>query len=40
MKVLEMAPPPKGAGGEILAGSTDEIAAELVKRIREKTGVL
>jgi electron transfer flavoprotein beta subunit len=40
MKVLEMAPPPKGAGGEILTGSPEEIAAELVKRIREKTGVL
>ncbi len=27
-------------GGEILQGSTEEIVAELVKRIREKTGVL
>jgi len=40
LRILELAPPPKGKGGEILQGSTEEIAAELVKRIREKTGVL
>jgi electron transfer flavoprotein beta subunit len=32
--------PAKKAGGEILTGTTDEMAAELVKRIRENTGVL
>lgn len=40
MKVRKLELPPKGEGGEILSGSTDEIAAELVKRIREKTGVI
>lgn len=40
MKVLEIAPPPKGKGCEILAGSTEEIVGELVRRIREKTGVI
>jgi len=39
-RVLEMGPPPRGKGGEILKGSPDEIAAELVRRIREKTGVV
>ena len=40
LQVIEITPPPKGAGGEILDGSTEEVAAELVRRIREKTGVL
>lgn len=40
MKVRKLGLPPKGEGGEILTGSTEEIAAELVKRIREKTGVI
>ncbi len=32
--------PEKKEGGEILSGSLEEITAELVKRIRENTGVL
>jgi electron transfer flavoprotein beta subunit len=39
-KVMEFAPPPKGKGGEILEGTTEEIVTELVQRIRKKTGVL
>ena len=39
-RVLQMGPPPRGKGGEILKGSAEEIAAELVRRIREKTGVV
>ena len=40
MKTLRLAPPPKGKGAEMLTGSADEVARELVRRIREKTGVI
>ena len=40
LRTVRLAPPPKGKGAEILKGSADEIARELVKRIREKTGVI
>lgn len=40
MKTVRLAPPPKGKGAEILTGSADDIAKELVRRIREKTGVI
>ena len=33
-------PPPKGKGAEILQGSPEDVARELLKRIREKTGVV
>jgi len=39
-KTVRLAPPPKGKGAEILTGPADKVAAELVKRIREKTGVI
>jgi electron transfer flavoprotein beta subunit len=39
-RTVRLAPPPKGKGAEMLAGPADQIARELVKRIREKTGVL
>ena len=40
MKTVRLAHPPKGKGAEILKGSADEVAKELVRRIREKTGVI
>ncbi len=40
LRTVSLAPPPKGKGAEILAGSPDEVAKALVSRIREKTGVL
>jgi electron transfer flavoprotein beta subunit len=40
MKTVRLAPPPKGKGAEILTGTADEVARELVRRIREKTGVI
>jgi electron transfer flavoprotein beta subunit len=40
MKTIRLAPPPKGKGAEMLTGSADDIAKELVRRIREKTGVI
>jgi electron transfer flavoprotein beta subunit len=40
MKTVRLAPPPKGKGAEILSGSADEVAKEIVRRIREKTGVI
>lgn len=40
MKTIRLAPPPKGKGAEIVQGSPEEIAQELLKRIREKTGVI
>jgi electron transfer flavoprotein beta subunit len=40
MKTVRLAPPPKGKGAEILSGSADDVARELVRRIREKTGVI
>ncbi len=39
-RTVRLAPPPKGKGAEMLAGPADRIARELVKRIREKTGVI
>lgn len=40
LAVLSLAEPPKSAGAEIVGGSPEEIAAELVRRIREATGVI
>jgi len=40
LRTVRLASPPKGKGAEILNGSPDEIARELVRRIREKTGVI
>lgn len=40
LRTVGFAPPAKGKGAEILTGSPDEIAAELIHRIREKTGVI
>jgi len=40
LKTVRVAPPPKGKGAELLTGGADEVARELVKRIREKTGVI
>ena len=40
LKTIRLAPPPKGKGAEILKGTADEVASELVRRIREKTGVI
>ena len=40
MKTVQFSSPPKGKGAEIIEGSPDEIAQELLKRIREKTGVI
>jgi len=40
MRTLKVAPPPKGKGAELLTGGADEVAQELIKRIREKTGVI
>lgn len=40
LRFFDLAVPPRKEGGEILTGSTEEIAVALVKRIRENTGVL
>jgi electron transfer flavoprotein beta subunit len=40
MSSIRLAPPPKGKGAEMVEGSPDEVARELVKRIRENTGVI
>ncbi len=40
MKTVRLEVPPKGEGADIVKGGPEEIAAELVKRIREKTGVI
>ena len=40
MKTIGLAPPPKGKGAEMIEGSPDEVAQELLKRIRENTGVI
>ena len=40
MKTIRLAPPPKGKGAESVEGGPDEAAQELLKRIREKTGVI
>ena len=40
LRTTGFSPPPKGKGAEILTGSADEVAKQLVSRIREHTGVL
>jgi electron transfer flavoprotein beta subunit len=40
LKTIRLAIPPKGKGAEILQGPPDQVAGELVRRIREKTGVI
>lgn len=40
IKITSLSIPPKGEGGEMLEGSADEVAQQIVQRIREKTGVL
>ena len=40
LRTVRLSQPPKGKGAEILSGSADEIAAELVNRIRENSGVI
>ncbi len=40
LKTIRLATPPKGKGAEVLQGPPDQVARELVKRIREKTGVI
>lgn len=40
LRVESLSIPPRGEGGEILEGSAEEVAREIVRRIREKTGVL
>jgi electron transfer flavoprotein beta subunit len=40
IRTVKMTLPPKGQGAEILKGSADEVAKELLRRIREKTGVI
>jgi len=37
---LKVEMPPKGKGAEILKGGPDDVARELVRRIKEKTGVV
>ena len=39
-RTVRLAPPPKGKGAEMLKGPADQVARELVRRIKEKTGVL
>jgi electron transfer flavoprotein beta subunit len=39
-RTVRLATPPKGKGAEMLAGPADQVAKELVKRIKEKTGVI
>src|SRR2546426_7492360 len=39
-RTVRLGTPPKGKGAEMLAGPADVIAKELVKRIRERTGVI
>ena len=40
LRTVGFAPPPKGKGAEILTGSPDEVATQLVGKIRENSGVL
>lgn len=40
VRSVSLAPPPKGKGAEIVTGSPDEVAAQLVARIKEKAGVI
>ncbi len=39
-RTVRLTPPPKGKGAEMLQGPADQVARELLKRIREKTGVI
>ena len=39
-RTVRLTTPPKGKGAEIVQGAPDVVARELVKRIREKTGVI
>jgi electron transfer flavoprotein beta subunit len=39
-RTVRLATPPKGKGAEMLQGTADAVAKELLKRIREKTGVV
>jgi len=39
-RTVRLATPPKGKGAEMLSGPADQVAKDLVKRIREKTGVI
>ena len=39
-RTVGLAPPPKGKGAEMIQGAADQVAKDLVRRIREKTGVL
>ncbi|HUD73081.1 MAG TPA: electron transfer flavoprotein subunit beta/FixA family protein [Dongiaceae bacterium] len=40
LKTVRLGLPPKGKGAEILSGGVADVAQQLVKRIREKTGVI
>ena len=40
LRTVSLAPPPKGKGAELVTGSPDDIANELVTKIRENTGVI
>ncbi|MFQ5876168.1 MAG: electron transfer flavoprotein subunit beta/FixA family protein [Acidobacteriota bacterium] len=40
LRTVSLEPPPKGKGAEIVRGKADEVARELIKRIRERTGVI
>jgi len=40
LRTVRLATPPKGKGAQMLTGSADDVAKELVRRIREKTGVI
>ena len=39
-RTVGLTPPPKGKGAEMIHGAADQVAKDLVRRIREKTGVL
>jgi electron transfer flavoprotein beta subunit len=39
-RTVRLAPPPKAKGAEILQGAADQVARELVKRIKERTGLI
>jgi electron transfer flavoprotein beta subunit len=39
-RTVGLAPPPKGKGAEMIQGPADQVAKDLVRRIREKTGVI
>ena len=40
LRTVRLEPPPIGEGAEIITGTPDEAARELLKKIREKTGVI